>query len=360
MITFVTGNLLEAQVEALVNTVNTVGVMGKGIALMFKESYPDNTKAYEAACKAGSIHVGQMMTTRREDLVGPKWIINFPTKRHWRQPSKLEWIVEGLVDLKHVITDLGIQSIALPPLGSGNGGLDWLSVRERIVEALSELDDVNILVFEPTGKYQNVMKREGVDKLTPARALVAELIRQYWILGFECTILEIQKLCYLLEASIARLDVDNPLDLRFDANRYGPYAPRLAHLLNALDGSYLHCDKRIADAGLLDVVWFDDSKRDKVVSYLTTPESKLYRKSLEETVTLIDGFESPLGMELLATIHWLVTRTGVAANRMAISSALRNWPGGDGSGARKARLFDERLIDLALSRLANVQGMSGV
>lgn len=360
MIRLVKGNLLDAQVEALVNTVNTVGVMGKGIALMFKENFPDNTSVYEAACKAGSVHVGTMLVTRRKDLIGPKWIINFPTKKHWRQPSKLEWITEGLKDLRGIIVENEIQSIALPPLGSGNGGLDWSVVREKIIEALAGLDDVSILIFEPIDKYQNVMKREGVEKLTPARALVAELVRQYWILGFECTILEIQKLAYLLEANIKRFSETNPLDLKFDANRYGPYAPRLTHLLNALDGSYLHCDKRIADAGPLDVVWFDDAKRDKVVSYLTAPESKVFQRALVETTNLIDGFESPLGMELLATVHWLLTHSGVAASREAVVDKLRSWPGGNGSAARKLRLFDERLIDLALVRLASAQGAMDV
>lgn len=355
MINFVTGNLLDAKVEALVNTVNTVGVMGKGIALMFKEQFPDNTKIYEVACKEGSLQVGRMMVTVRNSLIGPKWIINFPTKKHWRQPSKLEWIVEGLKDLKRVVRENNIHSIALPPLGSGNGGLDWPDVRAEIVEALSELHSVDILIFEPTTKYQNVMKREGVEKLTPARALVAELVRRYWILGFECTILEIQKLAYLLEASINKSGEDNPLDLKFDADRYGPYAVRLTHLLNALDGSYLHCDKRIADAGLSDVVWFDDTRKDKVSAYLTTAEAKVYRGALEETTSLIDGFESPLGMELLSTVHWIISHSGVQASRQAISRALHDWPGGDGSGERKLRLFDERLIDLALAKLTTFQ-----
>jgi O-acetyl-ADP-ribose deacetylase (regulator of RNase III) len=351
MIIFAQGNLLNADTEALVNTVNTVGVMGKGIALMFKEAFPDNFKTYEAACKSGDMRIGHMLVIERKDLIGPKWIINFPTKRHWRHPSKLEWIIEGLDDFKQVVMERGIKSVALPPLGSGNGGLAWEEVRPIIEAALQTMPEVDFVVYEPTSKYQNVAKRSGVEKLTPTRALVAELVRRYWVLGIECTLLEIQKLAYFLERSIQSLDVENPLDLRFAANRYGPYASRLRHLLNALDGSYLHCDKRLADAGPYDVIWFEDSKTDKVAGYLTTPEAKAYRSALEATTDLIDGFQSPLGMELLATVDWLLHKEAVTPSVSAVRAALRAWPGGPESAKRKQRIFDDRLISLALHRL---------
>jgi O-acetyl-ADP-ribose deacetylase (regulator of RNase III) len=352
MITFTTGNLLEAKAEALVNTVNTFGIMGKGVALMFKEAFPENFARYEAACKRKEITVGRMFVTRRDHLVGPKWIINFPTKRHWRHPSKIEWISEGLVDLKRVIVENNIRSIALPPLGSGNGGLDWQDVRPRIESELSSLQDVEVVVYEPTRKYQNVSKRTGVEKLTPARAIVVELVRRYWILGIECTLLEIQKLAYLLERNIVEKGLANPLQLRFTTNRYGPYADRLKHLLNALDGSYLHCEKRLADASPFEIIWFDDAKKDRVTAFLTTPEAKVYRSALEATSTIIDGFQSPLGMELLATVDWLLFHKLVEASVPSIRAALRTWPGGDGAGERKLKLFDDRLIALALERLA--------
>ncbi len=253
MITFTQGNLLDAEVEALVNTVNTVGVMGKGIALMFKEVFTENFKLYKRACDRGEIRVGRIFATERKDVMGgPKWIVNFPTKQHWRSPSRLEWIEEGLADLRRFIEEHAVHSIALPPLGSGNGGLDWQEVRPLIMRELERLREVSIIVYEPTAKYQNVAKREGKEELTPARALMTELIRHYWVLGFECTMLEIQKLAYFLEREIVSRDLDNPLQLEFRADQFGPFSPKLRHLLNALDGSYLHCDKRLADAGLLE------------------------------------------------------------------------------------------------------------
>jgi O-acetyl-ADP-ribose deacetylase (regulator of RNase III) len=343
MIRYTTGNLLETDADALVNTVNTVGVMGKGIALMFKEAFPENFKAYAVACERGEVHVGSVFATHRSDMYGPKWIINFPTKKHWRHPSKLEWIEEGLRDLKAVIVRNGIRTVAIPPLGAGNGGLDWSSVKPRIEAVLGDLDEVDILVFEPAAKYQNVAKRAGVEKLTPSRALIAEIVRRYWVLGIECTLLEVQ-------TSAQDLGLEDPLRLEFKANRFGPYADKLRHLLNNLDGSYLHCDKRIADAGPLDVIWFDESMRDRLTAYFTSPEAKVYAPALEATARIIDGFESPLGMELLATVDWL-KRQGVEPTVSAITAGIRSWPGGEEAAERKAKIFDERLVGLALERL---------
>lgn len=261
MIRFMQGNLLEAKADALVNTVNTVGVMGKGIALMFKERFTENYRQYAAACKAKEVVTGKMFVTEVRELDGPRWIVNFPTKRHWRSPSQIGWIVDGLHDLRSFIIENQVVSIAIPPLGAGNGGLPWTAVREQIESILKDLD-ADILVYEPTANYQNVSKRSGVENLTPARALIAELIRRYWVLGMECSLLEVQKLAWFLERSIERFTPGvNPLDLKFVAYKYGPYANRLDHLLDNLDGSYLHCGKRISDAGPLDVIWFDEGRK---------------------------------------------------------------------------------------------------
>ena len=350
MITFTLGNLLEARVEVLVNTVNTVGVMGKGIALMFKERFAENFRLYAAACKAGKVQTGRMFVTPVHELDGPRWIVNFPTKQHWRSPSRLEWIVDGLQDLRRFLLEHQIHSIAIPPLGAGNGGLEWTAVREQIELALGDIA-TEVLVFEPTRQYQNVAKRNGVEKLTPARALIAELVRRYWIMGMECSLLEIQKLAWFLERAIERHNPgNNPLNLQFTAHKYGPYANRLDHLLNNLDGSYLHCNKRISDADPFEVIWFDDERKDFLQTYLKT-ETKAYARALESTTNLIDGFESPFGMELLATVDWLLTREGVAPDVPALREGLRHWRGGPDAAERKMRLFDDRTLTIALDRL---------
>jgi hypothetical protein len=119
-----------------------------------------------------------MFITQRDEMLGPRWIINFPTKQHWREHSQISWINDGLDDLVRVVREKGIRSIALPPLGCGNGGLSWEVVRQRVITTLSQLDGVSVTVFEPTLQYQNVQKRTGVQKLTPARALIAETVRR--------------------------------------------------------------------------------------------------------------------------------------------------------------------------------------
>lgn len=351
MIEYVKGNLLEAEVEAVVNTVNTVGVMGKGIALMFKERYPENMREYAAACQAKKVQTGKMFITETKELVGPKWIVNFPTKRHWRNPSKIEWVKEGLKDLRNFLLEQSIASIAIPPLGAGNGKLDWAVVKPEIEKALGGLPHVRVLVFEPTTQYQNVAKTFGVKGLTPPRAMIAELVRRYSILGMECSLLEIQKLAWFLERSIELSNVQNPLNLEFAVNRFGPYSDRLRHLLNALDGSYLHCEKRINDASPSEPIWFEDSKKNELAEYLVSDAMSEFRKPLEMAIEMIDGFESPYAMELLATIDWLISKEHVSPSMSEVKQGLSSWSGGSGSGERKSKIFDERVIGIALERL---------
>ena len=333
------------------DTVNTVGVMGKGIALMFKERFPENYEAYRVACKAGAVRTGELFITRSPELEGPRWVVNFPTKENWRNPTKMEWIENGLVKLRQWIEDEKIRSIAIPPLGCGNGGLEWSEVKPRIEVALEGMEGVRVVVFEPTAKYQNVAKKKGVEALTPARALIAEAVRRYWVLGIECTLLEIQKLAWFLERSIRKLGLNDPLDLRFKADRYGPYAQRLTHLLDSLDGSYLHCDKRLADAGPMDTIWFEESKRQRVDLFLRSAESRQFLPALEEAERVIDGFQSPMGLELLATVDWLVAKESADATVEGIRRGLENWPGGKQAGTRKQKLFDDRMLRIALERL---------
>ncbi|WP_270665432.1 MULTISPECIES: type II toxin-antitoxin system antitoxin DNA ADP-ribosyl glycohydrolase DarG, partial [unclassified Aeromonas] len=326
MIRYTTGNLLDAPVEALVNTVNTVGVMGKGIALMFKERFPANMRAYAEACKQGDVVTGKMFITQTGELLGPRWIVNFPTKQHWRNPAQMAWIQDGLQDLRAWLQAQQVSSIAIPPLGAGNGGLPWPEVKQAIETALGDLD-IDILLYEPSSQYQNVAKRGGVAELTPARALIAELVRRYWFLGMECSLLEIQKLAWFLARVIGRNPLGDPLQLQFKAHRYGPYANNLTHLLNAMDGSYLQSDKRIPDSKPFDVIWFNEAKKQELAVYLQT-EAKAFLPILEQTTALIDGFESPYGMELLATVDWLIAEEGCAPTLSALREGLHRWPAG--------------------------------
>lgn len=152
MIKLTQGNLLAAPAQALVNTVNTVGIMGRGIALQFKQAYPAMFRDYERACRAGEVQLGKVQVFDLGGLMGgPRWIINFPTKGHWRADSRMADIDAGLKDLVATIRKLRIRSIAIPPLGCGNGGLDWNEVRPRIEAALAEVPEVEALVYAPSG-----------------------------------------------------------------------------------------------------------------------------------------------------------------------------------------------------------------
>jgi len=353
MVEFAKGNLLEAKVDALVNTVNEVGVMGKGVALQFREAFPRSSREYMDAARLGHIRVGHVLATRNDSLDGPQWVIHFPTKRHWRQPSRLEWVRDGLSDLVRTVRENEIKSIALPPLGCGNGGLNWQAVRREIEASFRDLNDVRVIVYEPSTSYRTAPKSRGVEKLTPARALIAELVRRYSVLGLVCTNLEAHKLAWFLQRSITACGMKSPLHLRFAADKYGPYADGLRHLLDSLDGSYLHCAKRLSDAGPLEPIFFNDAKRTPLVQYLDGDEVRPYRPALEATSRVVGGFESPLGMELLATVDWLLNEMGCEPSVEAIRRALKTWPGGAEAGDRKLRLFDDRMLELALDRLAD-------
>ena len=211
------------------------------------------------------------------------------------------------------------------------------------------------VVYEPTPVYQPAPKQRGVTALTPPRALIVELVRRYSVLGLGCSNLEVQKLAWFLQRSIEGMGLARPLHLRFVANKYGPYADNLRHLLDALDGSYLHCGKRLSEAPPSEQIWVDASRQPAVAEYLEDDDVRPYLPALEETTRLIDGFESPLGMELLATADWLLDE-GCEATVAGLRRGLADWPGGPGAADRKLGLFDDRMLGLALERLQVVTG----
>ena len=180
-IAFKTGDILQADAEALVNTVNCVGVMGRGVARQFKEAFPANFKAYAAACERKEVQPGRMFWFETGFLGSPKYIVNFPTKRHWRGKSRIEDIDAGLQALIADVRARGIRSIAVPPLGSGLGGLDWAQVKPRIVAALGELPEVKAEVFEPLSQRESGASPRGgsIPAMTAGRAALVELMHRY-------------------------------------------------------------------------------------------------------------------------------------------------------------------------------------
>ena len=244
MITYTTGDILASDAEAVVNTVNCVGIMGRGIALQFKNAFPENFKAYEKACKAEQVQPGRMFVFENNRLHEPKFIINFPTKRHWKGKSRIEDINSGLEALVREITDRKIRSIAIPPLGSGLGGLDWSEVRSRIEASLRELAGVNVIVYEPAGapSAHDMRSSSAVPKMTPGRAALVVLMDRYLsgLLDPFVSLLEVHKLMYFMQ------EAGQDLKLKYAQANYGPFAQNLTHVLKAVEG---HLISGYADGG---------------------------------------------------------------------------------------------------------------
>ena len=293
MIEFIKGNLLSAEAEALVNT---VGVMGKGIALQFRETFPENYKAYQKACKQDKVQIGKMLVHDNGQFVSPRYIINFPTKRHWREPSRIEDVEAGLIDLQSVIRAYGITSIAVPPLGCGSGGLDWNVVRPLIVDALNQFDAVKILIYEPVGAPKAEQMRVATKRpnMTMGRAALIYLMERYATPGYRFSLLEIQKLMYFLQTA------GEPLKLNYTKKQYGPYAENLNHVLQHVEGHFL---RGYGDRSGKANVYLMPNAEDEARQFLSDkPETQAH---LQKVVELIEGFETPYGMELLSTVHWL-------------------------------------------------------
>jgi O-acetyl-ADP-ribose deacetylase (regulator of RNase III) len=317
MIEYKSGNLLDSEAEALVNTINTVGVMGKGIALQFKQAFPDNFKAYEAACRHGQIRLGKMFVYHTHTLHSPRLIINFPTKRHWKGKSKIQDIADGLSDLVQVIKSENVRSIAVPPLGCGNGGLSWGEVKPLIERVLQGLD-VKATVYAPQGapKAEGMKVATTRPKMTPGRAAVLGLMQRYAVPGYKLTLLEIQKLAYFLQ------EAGEPLKLNFVKQKYGPYAEELHHVLQRMEGHFIR--------------GYGDRTREVSVNILpdAAAEGEAFLAENHDTLTrfdrvskLIHGFETPYGMELLSTVHWVATREDERAkiDPEAAIAAVHNW-----------------------------------
>lgn len=339
MIQFVTGNLLESTAEALVNTVNTVGVMGKGIALQFKKQFPGNYKVYEKACKNKEFSTGELLISEEESLLGgKKTIINFPTKTDWRKPSEYSYIETGLKELVKVIQERNIKSIAIPPLGAGNGGLDWNKVKLLIESYLSEIDS-DIYIYQPTSEIQEVLKKERV-KLTPARAMLLSVLFDLVSNGEFVSEFASEKIAYFLQ----RFGAQDIFKLDFQQNFYGPYSGKVKHVLYYLNGSYItgysSKDKKpFEELGIM-----RDSEQD-VINYLNEPENSHLKTIAERTKKFLTGFYSSFGLELLSTIDFIAQKYNTKSYDQ-IASHLTQW------SDRKRTLFsNERFIQLAIDKL---------
>jgi O-acetyl-ADP-ribose deacetylase (regulator of RNase III) len=337
MIERIQGDLLMADAAALVNTVNCVGVMGKGIAWQFKKTFPENFKAYEAACRRKEVKPSRMFVFETGQMFNPRFIINFPTKRHWRGRSRYEDIAAGLQALVREVRERKIRSLAIPPLGSGLGGLQWGRVKAMIESAFGEISDVQVRLYEPEGSPDAKDMPVGTarPKMTVARALLIKLMMQYARFAYRLTLLEIQKLAYFLQESGMNLK------LRYVKHLYGPYAHNLNKVLEILEGHHIRG-------------YGDTQKPDVEITLLPGAEKAADRflqkdpnaaEHLERVADLVDGFETPYGMELLASVHWVAVHDGEACDAESAVVSMGRW------SDRKRQLFKPEHIRLAWERL---------
>jgi O-acetyl-ADP-ribose deacetylase (regulator of RNase III) len=338
MIEYCTGDILKADAEALVNTVNCVGIMGRGIALQFKNAFPENFRAYAAACRRDELRPGRMFVFETRTFTNPKYIINFPTKRHWRGNSRLEDIEAGLVALAQEIRGRNIRSIAIPPLGSGLGGLNWKDVRERIDAALRGFNDVDVVVFEPSGppELKAITRSREAPRMTPGRAALVELIYRYLggLMDPFVTLLEVHKLLYFMQ------EAGEPLRLRYVQALYGPYAENLRNVLTRVEG---HLVSGYADGG-------DNPEKQLELVPRAVEDAEHFlrdhpatRMRFDRVGELVEGFETPFGLELLSTVHWVAKRSAAKMPDETVA-AVYAW------NARKRR-FSPGQIQLARERL---------
>ncbi|MCF3651351.1 type II toxin-antitoxin system antitoxin DNA ADP-ribosyl glycohydrolase DarG [Synoicihabitans lomoniglobus] len=317
------GNLLAAEAEALVNTVNTEGVMGKGIALQFKQAYPEMNRAYQKACAAGEVRLGEMHVHDLGGLIGgPRWIINFPTKGHWRSRSRLADVESGLLDLKAKVSALSIRSIAVPPLGCGNGGLDWNQVRPLIEATFADLPDVHVQLFAPTGAPEAAAMpiRTKRPKMTIGQAALVALMDRYLkgLLDPFVSLLEVHKLMYFLKAA------GEPMPrLPFTANRYGPYAKDLRHGLVRMEGHLTRGFGEGTDNPRLPLELLPGAVEAADAFLADRSETKT---RMEAVAQLIEGYEDPYGMELLSSVHWVMQHeSGARESAQKAITAVHDW-----------------------------------
>ena len=345
MIEYRHGDILQADAEALVNTVNCVGVMGRGLALQFKKAFPQNFKAYATACKQKEVQPGEMFVFATEQLTHPRYIINFPTKRHWRHSSQMEDIESGLRSLVEIIGQYSIKSIAIPPLGSGLGRLDWLAVKPRIEAALQPLVDVRVLLYEPLGvpATETMVRHRQVPTMTAGRAALIGLMNRYLggLVDPAITLLEVHKLMYFMQ------EAGEGLRLNYQKAHYGPYAENLRHVLNAIEG---HLVSGYADGG-------DDPDKPIQLVPGAVEAADVFlqqcsdtRDRFDKVADLVEGFESAFGLELLSTVHWIVKTESVCSVEEVVSHTYA-W-------SNRKRQFTPRQIAIAVDVLTRKHWIS--
>ena len=292
---------MQDDAQALVNTVNTEGVMGKGIALQFKEAFPNNYRIYRKVCKDGNLHVGEMLVTEEYTLLGDKkYIVNFPTKTTWRKPSEYSYIGKGLHALKNEIEKLHIMSIAIPPLGSSNGGLDWQKVKEMIILVLGDMD-CDIRIYEPSDVIRERLKEER-PKLTPSRGMMLYVLCDLVSSGEYISAFAAEKCVYFLQ----KFGAEDIFKINFKRGYFGPYSGgKLSHMMYNLNGSYFR-GMGAMDNKPFQRLWLMDDTVNAVDSFMNLKENEKFKNIADKTKEFLSEYYSDYSLELLATVDFIL------------------------------------------------------
>lgn len=327
----------------LVNTVNTVGVMGKGIALQFKDEFPHNYAVYVEECRKGEMYPGKLLTVKDySPRYGYKTIVNFPTKVHWRNPSEYEYIEKGLVALREFIITNNVESISIPPLGCGNGGLDWARVKPMILDALSGLRAA-IHIYEPNADVARLLKALaqpiGDVKLNTSSAMMLYALFFYETLGEPSNLFAANKLVYFLQ----RLGEPAFDKYKFKAASFGPYSQEVGRALHQLNGKYLTGLEQMS-LRAFDPLTLQYNTWEEVKQYVDNILPQESRERLNQLITLVSGFQSTLSLEVLATVDYVRKENPGISLEDTIKKVWK-WSN------RKKALFKERYIQIAYDHL---------
>lgn len=324
MITFLTGNILESPADCLINTVNCEGFMGKGLAYQFKNMFPETNKSYIKSCKNHELHPGKLHT----HFENGKLIINFPTKDKWREKSKLEFIINGMKALIRLIKEKNIESIAIPPLGSGNGGLNWEEVKDIIVKDISSLsENVNIYIYEPSLSYKSIIKK--APKLTLSHLILMSIKKD--LTSFSK--LRLQKVAFFINL------FTNQNYFKFEAHHYGPYS-YVIDILSRDIKEYQDYHKFTTEKAL-------NYAQQTLISKKTEKELSNFMYAIKKATELINSYSNEK-IELLSTICFiLLNNSNISKEKIVIK--IHQW-----SDLKKIKFSEEDII-IGINDLLNIE-----
>lgn len=324
MITFETGDILSSSAQCLVNTVNCEGFMGKGIAYQFKEKFPENNKYYVSACKAGKFSVGNILFFTENDKI----IANFPTKNKWREKSQYSYIEDGLNSLVQGIETKNISSIAIPPLGCGNGGLDWNRVKAMITDIFQNIS-VDVIIYEPSKHF--TPKNVEIPKMTASHLILMKL--KGGIPTSKFNKLRLQKSAYFLNV------FSNTNYFKFEEYKFGPYAHSIEILSQQI--------KAFQDSYHVNTVGAEEILYNNLISDSVKATVEKYKFAVLKSTSFVNSIESNHELEIAATIVAIVRTNPQFSDDEIVYYFLHNWPKYD------KKRFEEDEIKLSIKRLVN-------